>query len=164
MQLQDWLTEFCKLHERAHQGTLTPVEQGEYLAGRAELARAVLRAQRVGLKPGQRPRQSLRAALALQVVLQLPAGRVQTLTQDISAGGFSVILSTLPSPGQMVSFVLRLAREGAPIDGQARVVGTDPGRNGLRVAFAYEGLSEEAVERIELTVFDSLVAQLTVKG
>ena len=44
------------------------------------------------------------------------------------------------------------------------MVGNDPRRNGLRVAFAYERLAHEAIERIELTVFDSLVAQLTVQS
>jgi hypothetical protein len=164
MQLQGWLAEFCKMHERAHRGSLEGTEQAEYLAARDELARAVLRAQRIALKPGQHPRQRLRAALALQVVLQLPAGRLQTLTQDVSSGGFSALVSTLQTAGHLVPFSLKLSRGGLPVEGNARVVGTDPGGTGMRVAFAYDNLAPELVERIELAVFDSLVAQLTAQG
>ena len=34
----------------------------------------------------------------------------------------------------------------------------------MRAAFAYDRLAPESVERIELAVFDSLVAQLTERG
>jgi hypothetical protein len=164
MQLQGWLAEFCKMHERAHRGSLSGEEQAEYLAARDELARAVLRTQRIVLKPGQRPRQSLRAALALQVVLQLPSGRLQTLTQDVSSGGFSALVSNPQAPGHVVAFALRLSRGGSAVEGNARVVGNVPGGTGMRVAFAYDKLPPELVERIELTVFDSLVAQLTAQS
>jgi hypothetical protein len=164
MQLQGWLAEFCKMHERAHRGSLSGGDQAEYLAARDELARAVLRAQRIVLKPGELPRRSLRAALALQVVLQLPTGRLQTLTQDVSSGGFSALVSTQQPAGHLVPFALRLSREGAPVEGNVKVMGTDPGGTGLRVAFAYDRLPPEAVERIELAVFDSLVAQLTAQS
>jgi hypothetical protein len=164
MRLQSWLAEFCKMHEQAHRGSLSDEELAEYLAARNELSRAVLRAQRIVLKPGQAPRQSVRAALALQVTLHLPAGRLQTLTQDVSSGGFSAFVPALQAGAYTVAFALRLAREGTPVEGNVRVVGTHPADSALRVAFAYEGLAPEAIERIELAVFDSLVAQLTAQG
>jgi hypothetical protein len=161
MQLQGWLVEFCKLHERAHRGSMTPAEQRDYLAARDELARAVLKAQRIVLRDGQQARQSLRAALALQVTLQMPSGKLSTLTQDISSGGFSALISTSPGPGLVVPFSLRLSKDAPPVEGKARLVGLAPGASSLRVGFTFEGLPPEAVERIELAVFDSLVAQLT---
>jgi hypothetical protein len=161
MQLQGWLVEFCKLHERAHRGSLSAEEHSEYLAARDELARAVLKAQRIVLRDGQHPRQSLRAALALQVTLQLPSGKLSTLTQDISSGGFSALVSSSPAAGLIVPFSLRLSKDAPPVEGKARLVGIAPGANSMRVGFNYEGLPAESVERIELAVFDSLVAQLT---
>jgi hypothetical protein len=161
MQLQGWLVEFCKLHERAHQGTLTAEEHAQYLAARDELAKAVLKAQRIVLHGGQQARQRLRAALALQVTLQLPTGKLSTLTNDISSGGFSALVSSAPGPGLVVPFSLRLSKDKPPIEGKARLVGVDPGASSMRVAFTFEDLAPESVERIELVVFDSLVAQLT---
>jgi hypothetical protein len=162
--LQLWLSEFCKLHERAYGGSLSPEERTEYLAARNELARAVLKVQRISLRPGQTPRRNLRAAMALPLTLQMPNGKLSTLTQDISSGGFCAILPQAPVAGMVVPFSLRLSRASVAIDGIARLVGIDSGGNGTRAGFAFEGLAAEDVERIELTVFDSVVAQLTAAG
>lgn len=158
--MQEWLEGFCKLHERAGRGELSPEERRDYLDARDELARALLKTQRISLHPGQVARHSLRAALALPVALQLRAGRVQALTQDISAGGFSVILAVATAGESAVPFTLKLGRDGAPIEGKARVVG-GPGAGGNgRVGFAFVEIAPESVERIEVRVFDSVVAQL----
>jgi hypothetical protein len=160
MKLQDWLQEFCKIHERATGGALSPAERTGYLEARDELARALLNAQRIALLPGQKPRQSLRAALALPVSLHLQAGKLGCITQDISAGGFSVILSRISSGETVVPFSLKLAREGAPIEGKARIAGAASTAVSGRVGFAFTDLSPEAAERIEIVVFDAVVAQL----
>ena len=164
MNLQLWLGEFCKMHERAYRNTLSPQERNEYLAARNELARAVLKVQRIALQPGQSPRKNLRAALALPVTLQLPNGKLSTITQDISSGGFSTILSVAPAAGMVVTFSLRLTRTSDLIEGQARLVGVDQAGNRTRAGFSYQDLPADSVERIELTVFDAVVAQLTSSG
>ncbi len=164
MNLQVWLGEFCKLHERAYRGTLSSDERNEYVAARNELARALLKAMRISLQPGQTPRRSLRAALALPVTLQLPGGKISTVTQDISSGGFSAILPVSPVAGLLVPFSLRLTRGAVPIDGQARLAGVDAAGPSNRVGFSFQELPADDVERIELTVFDSVVAQLTSAG
>jgi hypothetical protein len=161
MNLQLWLSEFCKMHERAYRGSLSPQERNEYLAARNELARAVLKVQRIALQPGQSPRRHLRAALALPLTLQLPNGKLSTITQDISSGGFSAVLSVVPVAGMVVAFSLRLARTASPIEGQARLVSVDQAGTRTRAGFSFQDLDADSVERIELTVFDSVVAQLT---
>ena len=164
MNLQAWLSEFCKLHERAYRGSLPKEERDEYLAARNELARALLKAQHIALQPGQTPRRSLRAALALPLTLQLPGGKLSTVTQDISAGGFSTILSVAPVAGLTIPFSLRLSRGTPAIEGQARLVGVEGAGSSMRAGFAYQDLPADEVERIELSVFDSVVAQLTRTG
>ncbi len=47
MSLADWLAAFRELHEKAHRGELAPRERAAYHAGRDELARALLAAQRL---------------------------------------------------------------------------------------------------------------------
>src|SRR3954454_16354330 len=117
MRLQEWLDGFCKLHERAGRGQLSAEERAVYLEGRDELARALLASQRISLARGQSPRQSLRAALAFPVVLQMRSGRVLSLTQDISAGGFSVILAVAAQENERgIPFTLRLGRDAPPIE------------------------------------------------
>jgi hypothetical protein len=160
MKLEDWLNAFCKLHERAGLGQLSQDERRGYLDARDELARALLKTQRIALHPGQKPRHSLRAALALPVTLQLPSGKVQAITQDISGGGFSVIISLASIVPTPVPFSLRLSGGGPPIEGKARMVG-GPGMLGSgRMGFAFEEIAGAAVERIETAVFDSVVTQL----
>jgi hypothetical protein len=161
MRLHDWLEGFCKLHERAGRGQLTAEERIAYVEDRDELARALLASQRISLYRGQTPRHSLRAALAFPVVLQMKSGRVLSLTQDISAGGFSVILAVATGNEQAVPFTLRLGRDAPPIEGKAHMVG-GPGMGGGtgRVGFAFDEISPEGVERIEQAVFNSVVVQL----
>jgi hypothetical protein len=161
MRLQRWLSQFCEMHGRAAQGKLSPGERIEYLAARDELARALLSAQRSLLQPGQTPRRSLRAALALPLTLLLPKGRLSVVTQDISAGGFSTLLAAPPPIGLVVQFSLRLSRKSDPIEAHARLVAIHPTGSGIRAGFAYQDLAPEEIERIELAVFDTVVAQLT---
>ena len=160
MKLQEWIGEFCQMHDRAHRGALTDDQRAEYLAARDELARALLRAQRVSLLAGQSPRRNLRAALALPMVLQLPSGRIPTLTRDISSGGFAATLSTSPGLGVQVPFVLQTARAAPPIVGKARLVALNLEGSSPRAGFAFDELSAEGAERIELLVFDAVVARL----
>jgi hypothetical protein len=161
MNLQNWLGEFCKLHEKAYSGSLTSEERNKYLAARNELARVLLKAQQSGLQPGQTARRSLRVAVALPVTLEMGSGKLSTLTRDVSSGGFSTTLAVAPVTGVVVPFSLRLSRGTPPIEGNARLVAIDSSGTTRRGGFAYQDLPAEAVERIELTVFDSVVAQLT---
>jgi hypothetical protein len=160
MNLKEWIVEFCKMHEQARQGTLQHAERNEYLAARDELARALLKAQRITLQAGQQPRRSIRASLALPMTLQLPAGRLSTLTLDISSGGFSAMLSSAPTVGLKVSFALKLGRLDPPIEGKAKLLALNLQGSGPRGSFSFDDLDLEMAERLEMTVFDAVVAQL----
>jgi hypothetical protein len=159
MGLQQWLDQFCVLHEQARGGSLSKSDHPRYLAGRDELARALLKAQQIALQPGERPRSSLRAASALQITLQLPSGTLHTITRDIGSGGFSVRLASPPPLGAVVVFTLKLSAKES-IEGKAKVVSLSPVSDTRRASFCFDGLTPEMVERIEMVVFDAIVTQL----
>jgi hypothetical protein len=157
--LEVWLDNFCTLHGRARRGELSPADREQYLAARDELAGALLKAQRIALHAGEQPRRTLRAAAMLPVCLHLPGGDVEAITRDVSAGGFSVTLERATVPDGAVRFSLRLARDHT-VTGHARLVAFTAGKDSPRASFCFETLSPEAIEQIELTVFDAVVNQL----
>ncbi len=162
MSLADWLAAFRELHERARRGELAPQESADYRAGRDELARALLAAQHLGLRPGETPRQALRVARALQVDLETATSRVRAMTIDISVGGFSALLAKPPPLDEEVKYALRLPAT-EPMEGAAHVVGVKAQPGNVRVCFAFEDVSENDRERLELLIFDTVLAQLARK-
>ncbi len=153
MSLADWLAKFRDLHERAAADKLSAPEWVAYREGREELARALLAAQRLSLKPGETPRQALRVARALQVNLEWSKGQVRALTMDISVGGFAALLAKAPATTDEVKFTLRLPggsdslgrgagrrhpgsagqrARGAGLQGPRRSRPRSPGAGGLR--------------------------------
>ncbi len=159
MSLADWLRAFRELHEKARRGTLNERDLASYRAGRDELARALLAAQRLTLKPGETPRQALRVARALQVDLDLLTSNVRAITVDISTGGFSCLLAKAPPLGDDVKFSLRIPAS-EPLVGRARVADIRPLQGNVRVAFQFYGVEEKDRDRLELFVFDTVLAQL----
>lgn len=159
--LAQWLLEFRGLHEKARQGRLRDAEAVRYVAARDELARALLAAQRLALKPGETPRRALRVARALQADLDLPTSRVRAPTLDLSTGGFSCLLARAPPLGDELGFTLRIP--GAePLSGRARVQDVRPREGNVRVSFMFTALPDAERERMELLVFDTVLAQLAV--
>jgi c-di-GMP-binding flagellar brake protein YcgR len=160
MRLAQWLTDFRKLHAKARGGALDGPERTSYLAAREELARALLAAQHVQAKRGQPARAALRVARAVQAELSFAtSGKVRALTLDLSVGGFGALLAHAPATGEKVRFSLRLPG-GVFVEGAARAVGVAPNAGSARVAFAFEGLSPEDLEQIELLVFDTVLEQM----
>jgi len=159
MSLSDWLKGFRDLHERAKKGGLAGRELAGYQAARDELARALLAAQHVALKPGQRPRRVLRIARALQADIEFHDGKERAMTLDISAGGFSALLSRPPLLDDEVQVALRLpGRE--PMSMSARVLEVKQQVGNVRACFAFVGLGEADNERLEMFIFDAVLAQL----
>jgi hypothetical protein len=157
--LSDWLSAFRELHERARRGALTASEQVAYRSGRDELARALLAAQRLTLKSGETPRQALRVSRALQVELDLPAARHRSVTIDVSTGGFSTLLDKAPPVGDDMGVSLRLPAAD-PVVCRARITDARPQGAHVRVAVRFEGLPPADRERLELFVFDTVLAQM----
>jgi hypothetical protein len=157
--LTEWLLAFRQMHEKARRAQLQDRELAAYRAGRDELARALLAAQRLALRPGETPRRALRVARALQVDLDLVTSRERAVTIDLSTGGFSCLLAKAPPVGEEVGFSLRLPAAEA-LAGRARVQDVKVLPGNVRVSFAFLGQGEAERERVELFVFDTVLAQL----
>jgi hypothetical protein len=159
IRLADWLKQFRALHERAKKGALSPDERRTYEGAREELARAFLAAQRVQSKPGQSPRAAMRVSRALQADLELSSGSVRALTLDLAIGGFGALLAQPPAQGERIEFSLRLPG-GDRVAGAARVAGVVASAGSARVAFAFDDVGAEDLERLELLVFDTVLDQV----
>lgn len=157
--LRDWLLDFRRSHEKARSGQLGEAELAAYRAGRDELARALLAAQRLTLRPGETARRALRVARALQLDLDLVTSRERAVTIDLSTGGFSCLLAKAPPIGDEVGFSLRLPA-AEPLAGRARVQDVKVLPGNVRVSFQFVKASEQDRERLETFVFDTVLAQL----
>lgn len=159
MGLAEWLAAFRQLHERARRGALSPRDQALYRAGRDELARAMLAAQHLTLRPGETARRALRVARALQVDLDFAVAHERAVTLDLCAGGFSCLLSKAPTLGEEVKFRLRMPA-AEPLSGRARINDVKPHAGNVRVSFTFIGLDEAHKEQLERFVFDAVLAAL----
>jgi hypothetical protein len=157
--LGEWLKEFRALHEQAKKGALKGATLTAYRSGRDELARALLVAQRIAVPPGQAPRKALRVSRALQADLEFVDGSVRAMTVDVSPGGFGALLPRPPKVGEELKVSLRIPG-GEPLRAEARVVEAKPLAGSARASFQLMGLDEADAERLELLVFDTVLAQL----
>jgi hypothetical protein len=159
MGLADWLRVFRTLHDRAKKGELAGGDADDYRAGCDELARALMAAQKIALKPGEAPRQALRVARALQVNLETPLSSIRSMTIDVWVGGFSVLLAKPPPPGEEQTATVRVPG-GEPI--VATVLPSEakqqPGT--VRASFTFKKLPEEAKQQLEFLVIDTALSQL----
>jgi hypothetical protein len=159
MELKKWIDEFNRLHVRARKGDLSAADQVSYRERRDELARALVTAQRLTVLPGQTPRQALRVTRALQIDLDLAAGRVRVMTQNISTGGFGALMGQMPKENESIGFTLRQPGGTEPIVGRCRVREIQTKTGTHLVSFVFEELNDEARDRIEMTIFDAVMEQ-----
>jgi len=155
----DWLRGFRDLHERARRGGLKAGEETTYQAARDELARAMLAAQRLTLKPWEKARHKLRVARALQIDLEHDGARQRTVTLDVSAGGFSAVVAKPPMLGDMVKVSLRLPAD-EPLACVARISDVKPQEGSTRIAAAFISLPPADLERLERFIIDAVLAML----
>jgi hypothetical protein len=158
--LAEWMRGFRDLHERMRTGKLSREEAEIYRAARDELARALLSAQRLTVKPGETPRAALRVARALQVDLDLITSSARAITIDLCTGGFACLLAKAPSMGDEVGFSLRLPGT-EPLTGKVRVADVKAQQGNVRVSFQFSGMTSEERERVEMFVFDTVLAQIS---
>jgi hypothetical protein len=159
MELKQWIDEFSRLHSSARKGNLSEADKRTYLDRREELARALVTAQQLTLQPGQTPRQALRVSKALQIELELPSGRVRVITQNISTGGFGALVGQLPPSSESIGFSLKQPGAVEPIVGRCRVREAQAKVGSSLVSFVFEDLTENARDRIEMTIFDAVMEQ-----
>src|SRR5260370_21126394 len=125
MSLQEWLTEFRVLHDKARSGTLSDYHAKLYKDGREELAAALVQAQRLTRKPEESAREALRVARAVQVDLELNSGKQRVVTLDICIGGFSTMMGVPPPPNEAVGGTIRMPEgKDHPIGARAKIVAT----------------------------------------
>src|SRR5512135_2191872 len=140
-----WLKRFRALHAAAKKGGLSPADLVSYRSGRDELARALLAAQNATVRAGESPRRQLRAALALQLELDLGREKVKALTLDVSSGGVGLLLAKPPVLGDMLKASLRLPGQD-PVAGVVRVVDVKVLPGNARGALAWNALPAGEVE------------------
>jgi hypothetical protein len=165
MGLQEWLTEFRVLHDKARSGTLSDYDAKLYKDGREELAAALVQAQRLTRKPEESAREALRVARAVQVDLELNSGKQRVVTLDICIGGFSTMMGVPPEPNEAVGVTMRMPEgKDHPIVARAKIVATKrQAAANHRVSFAFEGLPESDAERLSILVFDTVLSRLGSK-
>jgi hypothetical protein len=159
MGLADWLRAFRTLHERAKKGGLSPEDAETYRGGCDELARALMAAQRLTLRPGEVPRHALRVARALQVDLETPVSHVRAMTIDVGVGGFSAILAKAPPAGEEQTCTLRVPG-GEPIQAVAVPADVKQQPGSVRVSFTFKPLPDAARDRLAVLVIDTALSQL----
>jgi hypothetical protein len=159
MGIAEWVAAFKVLHEKARKKELAGQELSDYRAGREELARALVAAQHLTMQPGQSPRQALRVARALQVDLESPVRKDRLTTFDLSLGGFSALLSRAPAHDEELTATLRIPGT-EPLSAKVTVAGSKAQPGNMRVSFAFGNLPEADRERLELAIFDAVLAQL----
>jgi hypothetical protein len=161
MGLQEWLTEFRVLHDKARSGTLSDYDAKLYKDGREELAAALVQAQRLTRKPEESAREALRVARAVQVDLELNSGKQRVVTLDICIGGFSTMMGVAPEPNEAVGVTMRMPEGKDPIVARAKIVATKrQAAANHRVSFAFQGLLESDTERLSILVFDTALSRL----
>ena len=152
----DWLRDFRELHERARRGALSAGEDSTYQANRDELARAMLAAQRLTLKPGEKARRALRVAKALQLDLEINGTRLRTLTLDVSVCGFSTILARPPVLGELAKVTLRLPGSAA-LACLASITDVKHQEGSVRISAQFVDLPPADRERLELFIIDTVL-------
>jgi len=157
--LAEWVTQFRALHAQARKGKLGPSDSIRYRQDREVLAKALLIAQRLSIKPGKTPRQTLRVSLSLPVELIGANRHEETTTLDLGVGGFATMLPKPMSVMQHYDFNLKLKGSGN-VGGRARVVNVQRKGKPFRVAFAFADLPQADSERISLEVFDAALATI----
>jgi hypothetical protein len=160
MGLQDWVENFRGMHKRARDGKLDERELGRYHEAREELAQALVGAQKISLKEGERARSALRVPKAMQVDISVPGGKQRAMTLDISGNGFSAMLGIGLPVGERHDVVLKMPAGAAPIEAQAVVAGTKRQGGTYRVSYEFAKLTPEQTDQLMYLVFDAALEAL----
>ncbi len=135
---------------------LTDAERRDIEDAKNKFARFVCSSQNLVLKPDDRPRTAFRvtALFPVEVVLEsTPGPTEQTITLDISRGGFSTLLSKAPKVGAEGVFRMDLGAEGL-LTGRVAVVGATEKK---RVSLAFRGLAPPDEARLEDAIIDAVL-------
>lgn len=158
--LADWILSLRARNQEARAGKLEGQELIRYQQDCDLLSKALLIAQRLAVKPGHSPRQTLRVAVALDIELVFKDRRERATTVDLGLGGFSALFPQPINVLEQVEFSLVLSRAGGTVGGLAHVVNLQRKGRPYRVAFAFDNLSAADSERIGVEVFEAALASI----
>jgi hypothetical protein len=157
--LAQWVSAFKALHEKAKAGPISDAEALDYRAGRDALARALVAAQGLTRQPGQAPREALRVACVLQVELESRVRSERLATSELSPGGFSARMARAPAPDEELTATMRVPGV-EPVVARVRVAGAKVQQGSVLVSFAFMKLEGASAERLEMAIFDVVLAQM----
>jgi hypothetical protein len=160
MNPDEWIREFRALHQAAKKGELAAADLKTYEEACEQLARSLVAAQGLIVEAGKAARRHFRVAQALQVDIDFANGRQRLMTQDLSCGGFSVLVKEAPSPKELPGFTLKLPGGAEPLVGRLKLINVVPKSGAARVGFAFEGVPETQLKRLELGLFEMVLARM----
>jgi len=151
---------FRELHEEFKSGAFkSPEARAFYESEREDFLRALLQGQQVAVRPGQSPRQAVRVAATVPVVLLIGPRREDATTVDLASAGFAAIVKSPLALRIPCDFEL-----GSPTDlvkGRARVVAcARDGTGAYRTSFSIETMSDADRTRLEVAVIDVALAAI----
>ena len=153
-----FISRFRELHEKAKTGSLAVQDRAEYQHARRDLGRLLLVAQQLSHN-GKTLRAALRIAQLIKAELDLGGSSPErTSTMDLASGGFAALLPASQPVGRVVGFTLHVpAFTGAgtqPIAGKAKVASSRSQGSLHRVSFAFESLTPENQELLDMAIID----------
>lgn len=155
MDPSEWMKHFRVVHQKAKAKQLSDSDLKSYLQMREELARSLVTVQSLQVPSGENSRKHFRVAQMLQVEVNK---LYKAFTKEVSRAGFSCVLPVEMKVGTKATFALALSREGEPVTGEAKVVNST--RVGQwRTDFAIESMSDDNHERLEMALFDAVLAR-----
>jgi len=160
MDRSEWLNRLEALHYRVREHEpLSDEELAWYRSSKRALLETALEVQAVSLTSEAVRRSSIRVARAAQVLLEARGWSAQTLTIDLGAGGFAVLLEAPPPVDDWIRATLVLPGEGPVV---TTVAVTDARKvSGLvRMAFRFAEPTEEVRRRVEDYMMDGVLEQL----
>lgn len=160
MNPSEWIQEFKRLHEAARKGALAAADLPVYNEACEQLARSLLGAQGLAIEAGAPARRFFRVAQGLQVDVDFANGRQRLMTQDLSCGGFSALVKEAPNPKELPGFTLKLPGGVDPLVGRSRIIAVLQKPGNARVSFAFESVPEAQLKRLEMTLFDLVLARM----
>jgi uncharacterized protein with GYD domain len=160
MDRSEWLNRLEALHHRLREREEVSAEdRAWYQAARTALLDTALDVQAVSLTSEAVRRSSIRIARAAQVLLEARGWSVQTLTVDLGAGGFAVLLEAPPPVDDWIRATLVLPGEG-PVVTTVAVTDARTVSGLVRVACRFSEPTEETRRRVQDYMMDSVLEQL----
>lgn len=157
MNPSQWIASFRALHERVSRGEANEDDRRRHKAMREELAVSLLASQGQEAPPGGPARKHFRVPQVFPVEVN---NIYRVVTKDISRSGFSAMINATLEVGQEVTFSLTLTRGAPPITGRARVAVLTKLVGTSRVGFAIDSLNDADAERLEMALFDAVLARM----